>query len=805
MPTDRTAGLSTAKAKDLLARYGPNAVPEARQWPVLVLVGKFWAPIPWMLEAAVVLELFLGKAAEAGIIGSLLVFNAAVAFVQENRAQAALDLLRQRLEIRARVLRDGSWQRLGAPELVPGDVVHLRMGDMVPADILLEGPELLLDQSTLTGEALPIEAEAGAIAYAGTLVKRGEATGEVVATGTSTRFGKTAELVRTARATGHLQRLVFSIVETLLPFNGLVVLAVVAYALWAKLPSSEFLPFALILLVASIPVALPATFTLAGALGALELARDGVLVPRLSAIEEAAALDVLCCDKTGTITQNRLSVGRILAYSPHSEDAVLRLAALASDAATQDPIDLAVLRRATAERAGAQAPANDEGEPAGGTRSRDDRQGVQLFSCSASGKIERLEFIPFEPATKRSEAMVRADGRVIRVAKGAHMAIAALCAPVASLEDDAARLAASGMRVLAVAAGEPGDLHLAGLLALVDPPRLDSAEHLRRLAAAGVRVLMLTGDSAPTARSVAQLVGIGTRLCEPERLRADPAVAAASCDVFAGILPEDKFNLVKSLQDRGYTVGMTGDGINDAPALKQAEVGIAVENATDVAKAAASIVLTRPGLAGIVTTIETSRRIYQRMFTYTLNRILKSFEVALFLSLALVITGKIVITPLLIVLLLFANDFVTMSLSTDNVRPSPRPDRWEVRPLMQVGLALAAMIMAIELGVFLWQLQHLRLDQLPTLAFLLLVFTSQAGVYMVRERGHFWSSRPSRWILLASVLDLLVVSTMAIEGILMAPLPPVILGETFGAIASALVCLDFVKIAVFRYLGASRP
>ncbi|MBU6427957.1 MAG: HAD-IC family P-type ATPase, partial [Cyanobacteria bacterium REEB65] len=295
-----------------------------------------------------------------------------------------------------------------------------------------------------------------------------------------------------------------------------------------------------------------------------------------------------------------------------------------------------------------------------------------------------------------------------------------------------------------------------------------------------------------------------TRLCEPDRLRVDPVEAAASCDVFAGILPEDKFRLVRSLQGRGHTVGMTGDGVNDAPALKQAEVGIAVANATDVAKAAASIVLMRPGLAGIVTTIEASRRIYQRMFTYTLNRILKSFEVALFLSLALAITGQIVITPLLIVLLLFANDFVTMSLATDHVRASPSPDRWAIQPLLQVGFAMAAMIMAVELLVFLWNARYLPLAQLRTLVFLLLVFTSQGAVYLVRERGHFWKSIPSCWMLLASVLDLLVVSSWAIGGILMAPLPAALVGETFCIVAAALAGLDFAKVAIFRLFGGNR-
>ncbi len=767
MPTDRASGLRADEAQALRSRYGANAVEEQRPWPWLMLARKFWAPIPWMLEGAIALELLLGRTVEAWIIGALLVFNAILAFFQESRAQTALDLLREKLEILSRVLRDGQWQRLPARDLVPGDVVHLRMGDIVPADTLLDGPEILLDQSLLTGEAQPVEASAGAMAYAGTLVKRGEATGEIVATGAQTHFGKTAELVRTARSVGHLQRLVFRIVEGLLYFDAVLVAGVLAYSLWAGLSLWQVLPFALIVLVASIPVALPATFTLASALGALELARHDILVPRLAAIEEAAAIDVLCCDKTGTITRNRLEVQASHPYPPHGEQDVLRLAALASDAATQDPIDLAIL-----ERAG--IPSSD-----------------------------RLTFVPFDPATKRSEATVRESGRILAVAKGAHPAIATLCPPIASLDADAAALAAGGNRVLAVAAGEPGHLRLAGLLALADPPRPDSAEQLQRLAASGVRVMMLTGDSAPTARAVARMVGIGGELCDPARLRADPVVAATECDVFAGILPEDKFHLVRSLQERGHTVGMTGDGGHDAPALKQAEVGIAVQSATDVAKAAASIVLTAAGLAGIATLIATSRRIYQRMLTYTLNKILKTFEIAMFLTLALLLTGEIVTTPLLIVLLLFTNDFVTMSLATDRVRPSSRPDRWKVRPLLRIGLAMAALVMALEFGIFLWARGRFGLPELRTLVFLLLVFTGQGTVYLLRERGHFWHSLPSGWMLLATGIDLAAVCGLAIGGILMAPLPPAVVAGTLGAVVAAMFLLDFAKIAIFRHLGGS--
>jgi H+-transporting ATPase len=773
--SSRSRGLSSAEAAARLQRYGPNATPEERPHPFRMLLGKFWAPVPWMLELTIVLEVLLGRHAEAVIITGLLVFNAVLSFVQEDRAQKALTLLRRHLPIQTRVLRDGRWQLLPAHLLVPGDVIYLRMGDISPADLRISAGELLVDQSALTGESLPIEAGAGASVFAGAVIKRGEASGEVTATGGRTTFGKTAELVRRAQTGSHLQRIIFAIVKYLVLLDAVLVAMVLAYALLTGLPLKEVLPFALILLVASIPVALPAMFTVATALGAVELSRQGVLVTHLAAIEEAAGMDVLCSDKTGTITQNQLAVTDVLAYAPHGEDDVLRLAAAACDESTQDPLDLAILSAAQARG-------------------------------QTSGVAPRLQFLPFDPVRKRSEAVLQQGDGKLHVLKGAPQVVQGLIGEEReAVTQDVERLAAQGCRVLAVAAGPVNALHLVGLIALQDPPREDSRELVHHLRELGVRVLMVTGDDPATARAVAQQVGIGERIGVPQALRSGLGRQALDFDLFANVLPEDKFQLVQLLQRQGHTVGMTGDGVNDAPALKQAEVGIAVANATAVAKAAASLVLTRPGLGNIVAAVQTSRRIYQRMLTYTLNKIVKTFEIALFLSLGLVLTRTFVTTPVLIVLLLFTNDFVTMAIATDRVAFSRTPDRWHIRAVVGTALGLAVFILGLSFCTFFWGRDWLGLPlaQLQTLVFVLLVFSGQGTVYLVRERHHFWNSRPSGWLLLSSLLDIVLVTVLAVEGIFMAPLPIHIVALTLGLVGLYLSALDFLKIGIIRVFHLS--
>jgi H+-transporting ATPase len=768
LPQNVFRGLTTAAAKQRLAQYGPNGIADEKRHRLRDFLRKFWSPVPWMLEATIALQLTLGKRDEASVIAVLLLVNALLGFFQESRANQALALLKKRLDIRARILRDGQWQTLPALELVPGDIVHLRMGDLVPADLRLYEGQVQLDQSSLTGESLPVEATTGTAVFSGSLVTRGEASGEVTATGSQTRFGKTAELVRTAKTASHLETMIFGIVKYLVIIDIVLVIALLIYALMTGLPLAEVAPFSLILLVASVPVALPATFTLATALGAQELAKRGVLVTRLSAIEEAAAMDVLASDKTGTITENRLTLAALKPASGIDEQALLRFAALACDAATQDPIDLAILAAAQQRQALATAP-------------------------------KRLRFIPFDPQTRRSETWFEEAGNTRRAIKGAALEIAAM-ANGGHIEAEVEALAASGYRVLGVAFGDESALQFAGLVALEDPPRHDAAMLIDNLRQLGVKVLMVTGDGAATAKTVATAVGIGERVCPAGQLTKMPADSLTDCDVFAQMFPEDKFRLVATLQQAGHVVGMTGDGVNDAPALKQAEAGIAVSNATDVAKAAASLVLTNPGLVDVVAAVETSRRIYQRMLTYTLNKIIKTLEIAIFMSVGVMLTGVFVITPLLIVLLLFTNDFVTMSIATDRVEFSRQPERWRVSNLLRTATPLAILVLMLSFAVFFIGRDglHLPLPQLQTLIFVMLVFTGLGNVYLVRERRHFWQSRPSRWLLVSTFVDIVIVCTLATRGMLMAPVAPVLIGGLALGVAIYLIVVDYLKVRLFR-------
>ena len=555
--TTSSSGLTSAEARSRLQKDGPNATPDVSAHPIRNALAKFWAPVPWLLEASIVLQVVLHKYAEAAVIAGLLIFNAVLAYFQEGRAQATLKALNSRLALNASVERDGAWKTVAAAELVRGDLVKLSLGGVVPADVHLIGGSILLDQSMLTGESLPIEAGPGVDTYAGALVRRGEATAEVTATGVHTKFGRTAELVRTAHVVSSQQKAVLRIVRNLAIFNGVVILIIGAYAYFHAMPWSEIIPLLLTSVLAAIPVALPATFTLAAALGARSLAKLGVLPTRLSAVDEAATIDVLCSDKTGTLTRNELSVTSVKPMPGFDEAHVLGMAALASSEGGDDAVDAAIRSAST------QKPASD--------------------------LPKLITFVPFDPAKKTSEATATdAKGGVERIVKGAFTVVASLTAASPSAAGLADELEKQGFRVLAVAAGTATALKLLGLIALSDPPRKDSVSLISELKTLGVRTVMVTGDAPATAAIVAHAVGLDGAVCPPGAI--PEGVKPEDFAVFASILPEGKFDLVKAFQKNGHTVGMCGDGANDAPALRQAQMGIAVSTATDVAKSAAGIV-----------------------------------------------------------------------------------------------------------------------------------------------------------------------------------------------------------------------
>jgi len=656
-----------------------------------------------------------------------------------------------------------------AAGLVPGDVVKLSLGGVVAADVRLVSGEVLLDQSMLTGESVPIEAGPGLPTFAGALIRRGEAVAEVTATGARTKFGRTAELVRTAHVASSQQEAVLRVVRNLAVFSGAVILALLAYAYALKLPLAEIVPLILTAVLASIPVALPATFTLASAVGARALAKRGVLPTRLSAVDEAATMDVLCADKTGTLTRNELSVAAVRPMPGHDAAQVLSLAALASSDGGQDPVDAAI-RDATAK------------------------------SKDAAPKLRLVKFIPFDPATKRAEANVaESGGGTQRILKGAYSVVSALAPPLPAAAAD--ELEKQGFRVLAVAAGPTATLKLVGLIALSDPPRGDAAALVAELLALGVRTVMVTGDALATAVIVAHAVGLDGAACPPGPI--PDGVRPEAYAVFAGVLPEDKYKLVQAFQKAGHTVGMCGDGANDAPALRQAQIGIAVSTATDVAKSAAGMVLIEPGLAGIVAAVREGRVTFQRILTYTLNSITKKIVTVLLLIVGLVMTGHAVLTPLLMVILLIAGDVLAMSLTTDNVVPSPKPNAWRIDSLTIAGVAMGIgqlIFCAAVLAVGTFALD-LGVESLRTLTFVALAFGSQATLYVVRERRRLWSSRPSGWLVASSVADVLIAATLAVGGIAMAPLPTWVVASILAAAAAAFAfILDLVKAPVFARL-----
>jgi H+-transporting ATPase len=759
-------GLSSEEARRRLQAAGPNAMPEVVTATWRRALSKFWAPVPWMLEAAVVLQLVLGETVEAAVIALLLVFNAALGFFQEARAQATLDALKSRLALLASVRRDGVWRTLPAAELVPGDVVKLTLGGIVPADVKLVAGEVLLDQSMLTGESLPREAGAGTETYAGALVRRGEAVAEVTATGLKTRFGRTAELVRTAHVTSSQQKAVLRVVRNLAIFNGAVVLAQIAYALTLGMPATEIVPLTLTAVLAAIPVALPASFTLATALGARALAKRGVLPTRLSAIDEAATMDVLCADKTGTLTQNALEVTAVRALPGFDERRVLGLAALASAEGGQDPVDGAI--RAAAAR----TPAAD------------------LPKAS--------KFVPFDPATKMSEAIAtEPNGRALRIVKGAFAKVSELAPPPPLALAAADELLAQGFRVLAVGVGPAEALQLAGLVALSDPPRKDSAALIAALSALGVHTVMATGDAPATAAVVARAVGLGGPIAPP-----GPPLRPGDFAVFAGIFPEDKFHIVRAFQNSGHTVGMCGDGANDAPALRQAQMGIAVATATDVAKSAAGLVLTEPGLGGILAAVREGRIAFQRILTYTLRSLTNKINQLLFLTVGLAMTGHAILTPLLMVILMTTGDFLSMSSTTDNVRPSAKPNAWRIDTLTIAGVVLGLCDLAFCSGLLALAKFRLGLGigALRSFAAVTLVFSGQAVFYTVRERRRLWTSRPSLWFMLSSVADIAIIAVLAVRGLLMAPLPLAVVAGILAAAILFTFLLDAVKAALFARL-----
>jgi H+-transporting ATPase len=765
LQSNPSTGLTQTEVKQRIKQYGANAVEEKQQNLVLAFFKRFWGLTAWMLEIAIAISFILGNFLDLYIILALLLVNAFLGFFQEQQATRAVKALKQKLQLQTRALRDGSWSTISATELVPGDVIRVRSGDLVPADLKVLDAEITVDQSAITGESMPLEKKRSDLVYSGSLIRKGEATGIVTAIGAHTYFGKTTQLVQLAKPKLHMETVISGLMKWLLIL--VVSLLSIAFALsWIRgINLLDMLSLALILLVSAIPVALPTMFTVTMALGSLELAKKGVLVTRLSASEDAALMDVLCVDKTGTLTLNMLKVADVIAFGKYNKEEVILFGALASQRANQDPIDVAFL-----------------------TAAQDNKLPLTEFN--------QKEFIPFDPSTRRTEAVLEKNEKTLRVTKGAVTVIAPLAGitgkEFSDIEAHMETFASKGYRIIAVGVSHLGaDMELAGLVALYDKPRPDSAEMIGKLEALGISVKMLTGDSLPIAKQVAAEVNLGDKVIRAPEIKetsSKDAIAAAEIveqsDGFAEIYPEGKYQIVRALQAQKHVVGMTGDGINDAPALKQAEVGIAVSNAADVAKGAASAVLTEPGLTNILSLVISGRMIYQRILTWIFNKIVKTFQIVVFVVLAFLFTGLFVINAFQVVLLLFLVDFVTISLASDNVRPSQKPETWNISSLLKASIILGIFVVAESFGLLYLGLTYLDLSntaQLNTFVFDMLLFGGLFTIFVVRERGNFWKSKPSKLLLTAIVVDVIVSSLISIIGIPgLTPIPALYVAIVLG-------------------------
>jgi H+-transporting ATPase len=780
-------GLSRAEVDARRLEDGYNEVAERKEHPVVAFLRKFWGLSAWMLELIMVLSAVLGKYSDLAVVSALLVINAVLSFTQEHRAAGVVEALRRRLQVNARVRRDSSWQVIPARDLVPGDVVRVRPGDIIPADVKLLTGALTVDESALTGESKDAEKAPGAVLSSGSVVRRGEGNGAVMLTGAKTYFGRTTELVQRAQPKLHIEAVVSKVVRWLFVIVGALLGVVAILSVVRSAPLLEMVPLLLVLLMSAVPVALPVMFTVSMAFGSKELAKRGVLVTRLSAAEDAATMDVLCVDKTGTITMNQLAVTEVIALDHATDADVLMAGALASQEANQDPIDLAFLA---------------------GAKDRHVFDNVP--------KVTPISFAPFDAKNRRTEAVVEQNGQRLRVMKGAVRTIAEACgqqAPaIAALEARVSASAAKGYRALAVARGpETGPLALIGLVSLYDPPRPDAKDLIATVRGLGVAVKMLTGDALAVASELARGVGLANirPIADLKAASAHPATSMgdpfAGADGFAEVFPEDKYIVVKHLQAAGHVTGMTGDGVNDAPALRQAEVGIAVNTATDVAKGAASVVLTEPGLTNIVALVEQGRTIYQRLLTWIINKISRTILKAAFVAVAYVVTGKFVVSVFAMLLLTFMTDFAKIALATDHVRSSRKPETWNIGGFILVSVVLGVAMVAEALLSLWFGWSHFGLatddNALYTFSFLLLLYFAVFSVVSARERRAFWATIPSKALMAALLADALtgtVLTRVGLPGLL--PLPwAQTLAIFVYALVSCLVVNDAVKVVMIRW------
>jgi H+-transporting ATPase len=778
-------GLSAAEAKSRLDKYGYNELAEKKESPILKFLSYFWGPIPGVIILAAILSGVLRHWPDLGVILFLLIMNAVVGFREEYQASNAIAALKEKLAVQAKVKRDGDWVQIPARELVPGDIIRLRIGDIIPADArLLEGDPVQVDQSALTGESLPVEHKAGDVVYSGSILKQGEIDALVYATAKDTYYGKTAELVQSAETRSHLQQAVVKIADYLIAIAGALAIVILAIALFRGDVLLEVLQFALVLTIAAVPVAMPAVMSVTMALGSRVLAAKQAIVTKLSSIEEVAGIDVLCSDKTGTLTQSKLTVGDPFTLGDITPEQLILSGSLASRAEDQDPIDLAVLS---------------------GLK---DKSQLKLY--------EIKHFQPFDPVHKRTEATVaEKDGHTFKVTKGAPQVILALDPNVSEIQAEVDKavneFAARGFRSLGVArANGTGQWQFMGVIPLFDPLREDSKSTIDTAKSMGIKVKMLTGDQIAIAKEIGQQLDLGKNIIDAgvfeetkHHETGQLADAIEQADGFAQVFPEHKYHIVDVLQQRGHIVGMTGDGVNDAPALKKADAGIAVSGATDAARAASDIVLMLPGLSTIIDAVKESRKIFQRMSNYAIYRIAETVALLIFLTIAIIISNFYPVTAIMIVLLAILNDGAILSIAYDNIRYSNQPERWDMRMVLSIATTIGLFAVIRSFGIFYLgqHVFHLSHSMIQTLVYLNLSVGGHLTLFVARTRGPFWSVRPANILLIAVLGTQAVATLIAVYGALMTPIGWQLAGVVWGYTLVMFVIQDRVKLLAYKIFG----
>ncbi len=774
-------GLSAAEADERLKKYGYNEIETKKQNPVVKFALKFTGTLAYLLYLVTAISIYLGKLIDAYVVIGLIIFNGVASFIEEYKADNTLELLKRKLSVMVNVKRDKVWISLPAKVIVPGDIIRVRIGSIIPADAkIIESNYLSVDQSMLTGESLPVDKKEGDPVFSSSIVRGGEATCVVTSTGKNTSFGKTVEFIKIAKTKTHLESTIFRILKYLMGLAIVLVIAVFIFSEFVGINLLSIIPFSLLILLTSIPVALPATFTVGMAYGAGRLASKNILITRLESIEEASSMNVVCLDKTGTITKNMLFASEPIPFGGFSVEEVLRYGMLASREEDNDQIDLAVINKA---------------------REKDIKiEGYKL-----------VKFMPFDPTTKTSSAIVSINGSEEEAMKGFPSSVMDKC----NLDDPSKEkinkeikdLASTGFRLIAVSRKKGSNWTFLGLIPLRDELREDSKQLISELKSLGVGVKMLTGDNKDTAIAISREAGIGENILSASELQGKDektiAELISNADGIAGIYPQDKFTIVKALQDSGFRVGMTGDGVNDAPALKQAEVGIAVSNATDVAKSAADLVLTSNGVELIVSAVKESRSIFERMVTYTVKKASRVIQTSVFLSFAFLILRFLPMKSIQLILALFLSDIGSISLATDNELSANKPDTWDIKAIFSFSMVFGILTIAeaaviAYLGLSILAVTH---QQFETLIFIVFITSMELMTFSIRERRAFWSSFPSIFVITQVVLAILISYLFAYFGILMAPVSLSIILITLGIGMLFLLFGDRLKILLLSRIA----